>query len=97
MLTHEEILIVKKYQMLKIPTIYKMDDTDNLLFIEDVDFDICPALIKSKKFKQQEVEEITKKYATFLSQVSIVALDEDALYHFKVLNDVMSIFFKYNL
>ncbi len=97
MLTNEEKLIVRKYQSLKIPKVYKMDDTDNLLFLEDVDFDICTSLIKSKKFELSEIERIIKEYSKYLSQISIIDFDEDALYHFKMLNIVMSIFFKYNL
>ena len=97
MLNDAEISIINKYKSLKIPAIYKTDNTDRILFIEYVDFDICTSLLKNKKIDKKEIEEAIKEYSYFLSQTSISTFDEESLYHFKILNIVMGIFFKYNL
>lgn len=47
MLTNNEKIIIKEFKDSRIPSIYKFDDTDNILYIEHVDFDLCNMLINN--------------------------------------------------
>ena len=49
MLTDNEKIVIKQFQKTSIPSVYKLDDTDNILYIEHVDFDLCNLLLKNKK------------------------------------------------
>lgn len=44
MLTNNEKIVIKEFQQTRIPSVYKLDDTDNILYIEHVDFDLCNML-----------------------------------------------------
>lgn len=49
MLTNNERIVIKDFRQTRIPSAYKVDDTDNILYIEHVDFDLCDILWKIKK------------------------------------------------
>lgn len=97
MLTDLEKEVVEKFRQSKIPSIYKLDDTDNILYVEHVIFDLCKMLLKRKRATKECVQEEIKAYATFLGQLSIFKFDEEAINHLKLLNEVINIFLKYNL
>lgn len=94
MLTKIEKSIVQEFVNLKIPAIYKFDNTLNILYIEHVLFDICPFLLKNKK---REIDICAEKdaYSNFLAQIVISGFDEEAKRHFNLLRSVMIILFKY--
>lgn len=97
MLTEAEKSIIKEFQNDRIPSIYKLDYTDNILFVEHVMFDICRLLLRGKKVSQEIVQEEINEYSRFLSQITISALDEVAKANLKLLMTVINIFIKYNL
>lgn len=49
MLTDNEKIVIKQFQKTSIPSVYKLDNTDNILYIEHVDFGLCNLLLKNKK------------------------------------------------
>lgn len=105
MLTDLEIEKVKGYQHARIPEIYKFDHTANILFVEDVDFDLCTALLQKMKVKtdlfrtkkkvdREFVLNVIKEYSLYLSEVNIDEFDSYAMEHFKVLNEIVALFFR---
>ena len=51
MLLDNEKELIKRFRETRIPLIFKIDKTDNILYIEHVDFDLCNMLLKGKKVK----------------------------------------------
>ena len=92
MLTKTEKDIIQEFDSLKIPAIYKIDDTFNILYIEHVHFDICPFLLKNKK-RGINIDEEKNAYSSFITNISISDFDEEAKYHLSLLQSVMSILF----
>ena len=45
--TNAERETIEHFKKLKYPAIYKLDDTDNILFIELVDFYVCSFTMKA--------------------------------------------------
>ena len=87
--------VIKYFKELKYPNIYKQDLTDNILFIELVDFDVCSLLLKGKLIKRDQYNEIMEAYRKYLSHINIAFFDEYALMHYKELVRIMEIFKKY--
>ena len=48
-LTYEDREFVTRFIRMKYPPIYKTDNTDRILFVELVEFDVCPYLLGQKK------------------------------------------------
>ena len=96
MLTKTEKAVIQEFNSLKIPTIYKTDNTFNILYIEHVHFDICPFLLNNKKYGINIAEE-RNAYSAFLANISISNFDEEARRHLDLLKNVMSILFNKNL
>ena len=90
MLTKTEKTIVQEFNSLRIPAIYKIDNTFNILYIEHVLFDICPFLLNNKK-RRIDVDEERNAYSAFLANISISNFDEEAKRHLELLKKVMSI------
>lgn len=90
-----ERAIVECFKKLKYPAIYKLDDTDNILFVERVDFDICSRLLSGKMISDIQYREIIGEYKIFLSQVQLNQFDEYALIHYDILTYIMKLFEKY--
>ena len=87
--------ILRAFKNLLYPSIYKTDDTDNILFIESVDFDVCPILLKGKKISKESYNEIMVSYDRFLKQVNLNTFDDYALAHYHLVVKIMEIFNKY--
>ena len=49
MLTSYDKQILREFKQTKIPSIFKLDKTDNILYVEHVDFDLCDLLLRHKK------------------------------------------------
>ena len=97
MLTDNERKLIKEFQQTKIPSVYKLDNTDNILYIEHVDFDLCKILLKNKKVSNDYIQNEFKEFANFLNQLNIYNYDEDDKKHLNLLLEVVNIFMKKNL
>ena len=93
MLTKTEKAIIQEFSGLKIPAIYKTDNTFNILYIEHVHLDICPFLLKNQ-YQRINIDEERAAYFSFLSHISISDFDEEAKHHLYLLQSVMNILFK---
>ena len=96
MLTDNEKTIIKQFKNTRIPSVYKLDDTDNILYIEHVDF-LCDMLLKNKKMSIECLQNEFKEYSTFLEQLDISIYDDDAKNHLILLTEVINIFLRNNL
>ena len=97
MLTLAEKFAVERFQQLRIPAIYKLDDTDNLLYAEHVNFDLCEMLLRGKKVSKEYVQEEIKQFSVFLKQSTILDFDDYEKEYFKLLVEVVKIFITHNL
>ena len=97
MLTNNEKIIIKEFKDSRIPSIYKFDDTDNILYIEHVDFDLCNMLLIDEKVSNLYVQNELKEFARFLKQLDIKNYDSDAKEYLKLLLEVVNIFIRNNL
>ena len=97
MLTNNEKRVIKEFQQTSIPSVYKFDDTDNILYIEHIDFDLCNMLLKNEKVSIEYVQNEIKEYAKFLKQLDISGYDNDAKMYLMLLKEVINIFLKNNL
>ena len=94
-ITNAEEETIEHFRKLKYPTIYKLDDTDNILFVELVDFDVCSALLNGKSINNTQYKEILKEYKKYLDQVKLDSFDDYALMHYNIVIQIMEIFLKY--
>lgn len=97
MITDAEKQMIKKFKKLSIPVIYKLDDTDNILYVEHVDFDLCKTLLRGKKVSKEVVQNEIENYSTFLAQSSILEFDAYTKEYFKLLIEIVNMFINYNL
>ena len=96
-LSNNEKAIIETFQQRRIPTVYKMDTTDNILFVEHVDFDLCNMLLRNKRVNEEYLQKEIKEYAIFLSQISISNYSDYDKSYLNLLMDVVNIFLKHNL
>lgn len=89
----KEILL--KFKNSSYPSIYKTDNTDNILFVELVDFDVCTYLLKGKQINKEMYDYIINSYEKFLSQAEIDTFDECTLSYYNNILKIMEIFKKY--
>ncbi|MBE6530470.1 MAG: hypothetical protein E7679_00060 [Ruminococcaceae bacterium] len=87
--------IIERFKLSKYPSIYKTDRTDNILFLELVDFDVCSYLLKERMINNDQYEHILNEYQTYLMNVNTDHFDEYALNHYKNIVQIMDIFKKY--
>ena len=90
-----EANIIREFRKLRYPAIYKIDNTDNILFVEMVDFDVCSFLLNGVTIDVSQYNEIIAQYHRFLRQIDIHSFDGYALEHYQLLNQIMKIFIKY--
>ena len=93
MLTKIEKAIIQEFNSLRIPAIYKIDNTFNILYVEHIHMDICPFLLQNKKQKLN-INEEKKAYSAFLANISVADFNDEAKHHLNLMKSVMSIFFK---
>jgi hypothetical protein len=94
--TEKELL--KHFQKLRIPSIFKTDNTDRILFIEDVDFSICNLLLKGKVISDSIIyKETIKNCKKFYDDTDIKEFDDYALEYFNLCLQVVEIMKKYYL
>ena len=94
-LIEEERQLVTQFKKKSYPSVYKMDETDNILFVEMVDFDVCTMLLQGKMVDKNTYTEITEYYRRFLKSVDQTKFDSYAQEHFRDIVAIMSIFEKH--
>ena len=94
-ITDSEKETIINFQKLSYPAIYKLDHTDNILFIETVDFDVCNWLLKGKSINNIQYVETLKEYKRYLSQLQLDSFDEYGLMHYDLVTRIMELFKKY--
>ena len=97
MLLDNEKELIKRFRETRIPLIFKIDKTDNILYIEHVDFDLCNMLLKGKKVNVDCLQNEIELFANFLAQISILDFNEEEKNYFKLLIEIVSMFIKENL
>lgn len=96
MLNKSEKDIVLTFKKKNYPNFFKLDNTDNILYIEHVDFDLCDALLKNIKVNIWDVQNELKLYANFLLKLDISACDEETKEYIGFLMQVVTIFINFN-
>lgn len=94
-LSHKEKELINHFRKLKYPAIYKTDRTDNILFIELVDFNVCSLLLNGEAINPIQYNEILSEYEKYLKQTDITSLDSYAIKHYDMVNQIMKMFVKY--
>lgn len=94
MLTKSERAAISHFRDLRIPEIYKIDKTDNILYVEHVIMDICPSLLR-RRIRSFDIEQEKKMYAAFLASISLSEFDNYAHQHLEALKSVLNILFSY--
>ena len=95
-LTYEDRKFVTEFIRMKyIPPIYKTDKTDRILFVELVEFDVCPYLLGQRQIDSEQYSYILDEYERYLSQTDISIFDEYAKEHFKIMVKLIDLFKKY--
>ena len=77
-LTYEDREFVTKFISMKYPPIYKTDKTDRILFVELVEFDVCPYLLGQIQIDSEQYSYILDEYERYLSQTDISIFDNFA-------------------
>ena len=94
-ITNTERETIEHFKKLKYPAIYKLDATDNILFIELVDFDVCSWLLNGEAINNTQYNGILKEYKKYLEQVKSDSFDEYAFMHYNAVIQIMDLFKKY--
>jgi len=94
-ISNEEKELVIKFQNMRIPSIFKTDNTDRILFVEDVSFFIGNSLLKGKKISKILYDETIDDYERFTSNTDVNNLDEYTLEYFNTCIQVIEIMKKY--
>ena len=94
-LTVDEKEVVVKFIRMKYPPIYKTDNTDRILFVELVEFDVCPYLLGKIRINDEQYSYIMNEYESYLMQTDNTMFDKYAQEHFKVIVKLINIFKKY--
>lgn len=94
-LTYEDREFVTGFIRMKYPPIYKTDNTDRILFVELVEFYVCPYLLGQKQIDREQYSYILDEYERYLSQTDISIFDEYAKEHFKIMVKLIDLFKKY--
>ncbi len=94
-LTDAELEIIYQFARMKYPPIYKTDKTDRILFVESVDFDVCPYLLGKKTLKVDQYNSIMFEYERYLKQTNPLLFDEYAKSHYEIIVTIMNLLKKY--
>lgn len=94
-LTYEERCLVDRFMAMKYPPIYKTDNTDRILFVELVDFNVCRYLLRKSEIDNKQYDYIMSEYKRYLEQTDISVFDEDTQKHYELIVELMNLFKKY--
>ena len=96
-INNEEKELVIKFQNMRIPSIFKTDNTDRILFVEDVSFFIVNLLLKGQKISKTLYDETIADYKRFIINTDVSNLDEYTLEYFNTCIQVIETMKKYYL
>lgn len=91
----EEKNIIKKFQSMRIPAIFKSDNTDRILFVEDVSSFIGDLLLKGKGISDSLYNEIMTDYERFINNTDVSEFDVYVLEYFDTCVRIVEIMKKY--
>lgn len=94
-LTNNERVIINKFLIMKCPPVYKTDNTDRILFIELMEFDVCQYLLGKKQINNKQFSYINNEYKRYLTQTDSSTFDEYTKEHFMIIVKLMDIFKKH--
>lgn len=94
-LTDKEREIVNKFVNMKYPSVYKTDNTDRILFVELVDFDVCQYLLGKIHVNNEQYNHILTEYERYLAQTDDTLFDQYAHEHFELMVKLMELFKKH--
>ena len=94
-LTNEERELVIEFKNMKYPSIYKIDKTDRILFVELIDFDVCSYLLGKSSINCEKYSYICKEYERYLIQTDVSLFDEYTKVHYNFILKLMNLFKKY--
>jgi len=94
-ISNEEKKVIIQFQNLRIPSIFKTDNTGRILFIEDIDFNICNLLLKGKKITDVLYNETMENYKRFYNDTNIKEFDDYTLRYFNLCLQIVEIMKKY--
>ncbi len=103
-INEEEKSIILQFKGLRIPTIFKTDNTDFILFVEDVDFIVCDTLLNGSEITEELYDSMVHHskdnlsypcYNEFMKFVEKFRIDEYSKFYCDCLIEVMEIFKKY--
>ncbi len=94
-ISNEEKDTCIQFKKSRIPSIFKWDLTDRILFVEDVDSYVCDLLLKGKEITRVIYDDIMADYKRFCDNTDINEFDEYALNYYRQCLKVMEIFEKY--
>ena len=90
-MTELEKEVLKKFLATKFPEHYKLDATDNILFLEYLNFDLCPCLLNRKPISRKTINYLLKQYSAFLAQTDVSEYDRDLIAYLSLVNNVVGI------
>lgn len=96
-INNKEKELIIKFQNMRIPSIFKTDNTDRILFVEDVDSFIGDLLLKGKVISDSLYNEIMIDYERFINNTDAGEFDEYALEYFNTCVRIVEIMKKYYL
>lgn len=94
-INNEEKELIVKFKNMKIPVIFKTDNTDRILFVEDVNSFVCDLLLKGKKIPDSLYSETMNDYKKFINDTDVNEFDDYALKHFSICVKIVEIMKKY--
>lgn len=92
---NEEKVLLNTFRELRIPSIFKTDDTDRILFVEDIDFTICDYLLKGKSISSSLYDEIVERCERFINDTDIKEFDDYALNYYNLCLQIVEMMKKY--
>lgn len=94
---NEEKELIIKFQNMRIPSIFKTDNTDRILFVEDLSFFIANKMLKGQKISKVLYRETIADYESFIINTVVSNHDEYTLEYFNTCVRIVEIMKKYCL
>ena len=93
-MTDKEKKVINKFRNTSIPTVFKYDNTDFLLFLERLDFDICKYLQRGKAIPSVLINSILDEYSRF-SKIYYIGLYSELDSYLLMIKEVIDIMRNY--
>lgn len=96
-INNEEKELIVKFKNMRIPSIFKTDNTDRIIFVEDVSFFIANRILKGQKISKTLYDETIADYGRFIINTDVSNLDEYTLEYFNTCVRIVEVMKKYCL